>query len=632
MPLPKAMFLPASTGRKAVPGIMAPIRRGVTVLFLLSFLLPATAQEMDREPDTSMTIYEKIEEFSKKGKVLRWIHGAIFVPPETEKLPPAPNVPSRRVNPYEKYKGRVIRRIEVDVTDPFGYVLEDTASRATNGLQRIGNKMHRKTRPVVIRNLLLIRPYDRLDPLKVTESERMLRTSPAVNDARITVIPVGGRKDSVDVRVRVLDRWSIDAGADGDLSRANLRVTERNLLGLGQELEQRAVVNFQGPFLELTGHHRIYNISNTYLSSYLHYQRTELVDRIGIQLDRPFFSPLARWAGGFSSSKTWIRTPLVRTSEDAPQFQRVDPVNWDTWVARSFPLDAGSESGRLSSFIVGARLGLLRYDTRPYDPVTSNDIYQNSTLLLFSGGLSQRQYYKERYLFRFGLTEDVPEGFLLKVTTGLRKLERSANMPYIGAEIARGRNYERFGYLTYEFGYGTFIGREGIFDGTLRAGITYFSDLVTFGRWHLRQFVRANTTLGFAKPAYSRLNLNVENMYGFESYSISGTTRTLVNLETVAYAPWDLIGFRIAPVLLMGFGVLGDEGEPYLSGQVLSSFTLGLLVRNERLLMNTFEVSLSFYPFIPETGDPLWRHNAFSNFNTRTRDFNFTSPSMIGYY
>ena len=138
--------------------------------------------------------------------------------------------------------------------------------------------------------------------------------------------------------------------------------------------------------------------------------------------------------------------------------------------------------------------------------------------------------------------------------------------------------------------------------------------------------------LGFAKPVFSRLNLNVDQMYGFESNVISGTHRSTLSFETVAYAPWDLIGFRIAPVLLVGLGVLNDEHEAYLSGRVHSSFTLGILIRNERLLMNTFEVALSFYPFIPELDGSLWEHNAFTNFNTGVRDLDFTSPYLIGYH
>src|SRR5690606_30581389 len=247
-------------------------------------------------------------------------------------------------------------------------------------------------------------------------------------------------------------------------------------------------------------------------------------------------------------------------------------------------------------------------------------------------GLSQRQYYKERFLFRFGLTEDVPEGLLIRFIGGMQKRESFVNMPYLGAEVARGRHYAGLGYLAIDLGHGICFSTNGPHDATFRGGFTYFSDLFDFGRWHLRQFVRGQSVLGFAKPVFSRLNLNVEQMYGFESNVISGTHRSTLSFETVAYAPWDLIGFRIAPVLLVGLGVLNDEHETYLSGRVHSSFTLGILIRNERLLMNTFEVALSFYPFIPEEDGALWRHNAFTNFNTGVRDFNFTSPYLIGYH
>ena len=42
----------------------------------------------------------------------------------------------------------------------------------------------------------------------------------------------------------------------------------------------------------------------------------------------------------------------------------------------------------------------------------------NTSLFLVGAGISQQQFYKDRYLFRFGLTEDVPEGLLLRVNTG----------------------------------------------------------------------------------------------------------------------------------------------------------------------------------------------------------------------
>ncbi len=599
----------------------------------LSMIGVCTAQE-DQVTDTTPAIYDKIEEFSKKGKVWRWIHSAIFVPADPQRPPAAPNVPPRRVNPYARYKDKVVRKIIIHTLDPFGYTVEDTIQHPTNGLQRIGNRLHRTTRPVIVRNLLLVKNFDRLDPLKVTESERVLRASPAVNDARITVVPAGVGRDSVDLVVRVLDRWTLDAGADGDLSRVNLRATERNLLGLGQELEQRATIRFNERLFEWGGHHRVYNISNSYISSFINYELTELRDVIGINLNRPFYSPLARWAGGFAASKTWLRIPDARLREEEPPvYERLEPRNVDLWLAHGIPLEKDDEeSGRLSSLVAGARFMATRHDARLSPVLDPFGAFRDETVFLVGVGLSQRQYYKERYLFRFGLTEDVPEGLLVRFTAGVRKREGLANMPYLGAEWARGRNYDGFGYFGYELGYGTFFDRRGIFDGTLRSGISYFTDLISFGRWHLRQFVRAGMVMGFRKPDFSRLHLNVEQMYGFQSHQLYGTHRAILNLETVAYAPWDLIGFRIAPVFLLGFGMLTEEQEPLLSGRVHSSFTLGILVRNERLLMNTFEVALSFYPYVPEENGALWRHNAFTNFNTGLRGFDFTQPTLIGYH
>ncbi len=602
-------------------------------LLLLCYMAAAQSSHAQDQPaDTTETIYEKIERFSKKRKVTRWIHSTIFVPPEPDQAPPAPAVPSRRVNPHDQYAGKIIRRIDVDVYDPFGYTVEDTIPRETNGLQRSGNRFHAKTKRAIIRNLLLIKPHEKLDPLKTVESERILRTSPAINDARILIVPAGLNSDSVDVVVRVLDRWSLDVGADGDLSSATVRATERNLLGLGHELEQRMTFRFDQQFLRMRGHHRVYNIGNSYISSFASYMITEDRDHAGISLQRPFYSPLTEYAGGLAFSKTWIRSPIAFVAGEPVEFDRIDPVNLDTWAARSFPLEKdGPESGRISNIVLGARYAQTRYHERPPPERDIFGVYRDNSLFLVGVGLTQRQYYKERYLFRFGLTEDVPEGLMMRFIAGVQKRQQMVNMPYVGAELARGRHYERFGYLNLEVGYGTFFSPSGIFDGTFRSGFTYFSDLAPIGRWHIRQFVRGESVMGFSKPGFSRLTLNVENMYGFQSYQISGVHRTILNFETVAYAPWDLIGFRIAPVFLMGFGILNEEGQAYLSGRVHSSYTLGILVRNERLLLNTFEVALSFYPFVPEEAGPLWRHNAFTNFNTGTRDFNFVSPHIIGY-
>src|SRR5436190_19749504 len=149
-----------------------------------------------RAQEDSTALYRKIHDYSQKHGVTRWIYQTIFAEPETGKKPPAPKTPSRRVNPVERHRGKIVRSIQVIVTDPFGYTVDDTTKAPVAWIQKAGNSVHRTSRHYVIKDLLLVRRFDALDPLKVAESERLLRASPIVTEARITVERETGSKDS----------------------------------------------------------------------------------------------------------------------------------------------------------------------------------------------------------------------------------------------------------------------------------------------------------------------------------------------------------------------------------------------------------------------------------------------------
>ena len=138
--------------------------------------------------------------------------------------------------------------------------------------------------------------------------------------------------------------------------------------------------------------------------------------------------------------------------------------------------------------------------------------------------------------------------------------------------------------------------------------------------------------LGFGKPVYSRINLNGDQLYGFSSDLVSGAHKEVFRFETVAYAPYNILGFRFAPALLYGFGTIGEEGDPLFSGRLYNAITLGILVRNENLLVNTFEVSLSFYPFLPEENGGVLEVGSFNSFSLQPPNFTFTQPDVVGYY
>lgn len=594
---------------------------------LLSCVL-ITASTVNAQAD-STALYKKIERVSERHKVTRWLYHAIFIPPAQIVDPNAPARSKRRVDPYARYTGRIVRRVEVHVLDPFGHSVDDTAKAPAVWYQRLGNSLHRSTRSRVIKDLILVEPGDTLSSLAITESERVLRTSPGVNDARINLLPVKGRRDSVDVMVIVLDKWSIGVNTGLDLSAGDLSVIDHNFLGLGQELQQGVFYSPDSPEVGLFGHHAIFNIGRSHISSSLSYSTSGSADALGLSLDRPFYSPLARWGGGLTINQSWNLLRYNVPDSADPAVFKLRPFSLDTWFGWSVPLvRERSFEGQSSNIVLGARYVLTRFMDRPPGTFDEPRRFQDSERYLFSVGLSLRQYYKERYLFRFGLNEDVPEGLFASITTGFRRQELGGDQPYIGAEATVARNTERYGYISTSLAYGTYVKDGSATESNLRAELMYFTDPLRLGNWHVRQFVRAHAVVGFAQPSYARITFAGDEIFGLDSDPLGGTRKLVLNLETVAYAPYDLLGFRFAPVLRIGFGALSEEHQGLLSGRIYSAFEVGLLVRNENLLFKTFELSIGYFPIQPGGGSNL-QVNPYNNVDLRARDLAFTRPAEV---
>jgi len=612
-------FRPQRAAGRSVRG------RSWLLALLVGLSLSSRAQD-------STTLYRDIQRYADRSRFTRWVHGTIFVQSERGEEPPAPGTPVRRTNPLLPYEGRMVRTVDVEVLDPFGNDLTDSLARPTAWIQRAGNSLHRRTREYLVREFVLVKKNEAFDPLEAAESERLLRASPMVNDALVQVVPVNGGMDTVDVRVIVLDKWSIEAWGDISASSGTFTLIDRNLLGLGQELQVRPTVTTDKLLDRMEVQHAVYNIKGTYISTLVNYARTELTERIGLRLDRPFYSPLARWAGGFGISHAWNTVPVTDTVGELLRTDELEPKDLDTWIGRSFPLaQAKGDPARSSAIVAGLRYAGTRYVQRPAIDSTGLSAYPKSDRVLLSLGLSVRQYYRDRCLYRFGAVEDVPEGMLVKLTGGFRDREAEQRLGYTGIEFSRGRHYRHFGYATVLLGYGTFWEKGEMTDATLSMSFRYFSDLFRVERWYLRQFVTLAAAYIDRKSSTERLNINGDQLYGFNSASVSGTHRELLKFETVAYAPYHLLGFRFAPVLLAGFGTIGNTSDPVLSGRIHTSLGLGILIRNENLLVKTFEVSFSFYPYVPEEDGWVFDVGRYRNFTNRLNDFAFTQPNVVGY-
>jgi hypothetical protein len=603
------------------------ITRGKIILLL--FLVFASRISLAQKHD-SLNFYEKIKRVADKSKFATLIYQSVFVEPKPTEYPSSPESKEEKiVNPYIKYEGSVIRKINIKVYDPFGHSITDTTEHKLNFIQKTGNRLHIKSKHWVIQNKFLFKINDTLNPLSLSETERLLRQSIYVNDARIFVSGVPNT-DSVDVNVIVLDESpSFINGAVTDVS-GNASYTNQNLLGFGQQFQQ--YVGFTKPdLMDYSGYYNVANIDHTYISSRIAYATNKDGTSIGLSFDRPFYSPLTKWAGGINVNKSWKYYPYTDSTNGELKKFLLQSTGYDVWAGKSFKINSRRRFfNQSTNIIVGERYYANVFDERPSFAIDKQKTNLGTYSFIGNVGLSVQQFYKEKFIYRFGANEDVPHGFILQFLYGATKREFNDTRYYTGMEIARALHIKE-GYFSATLSYGIFFNKYSANDITANFKMNYFCDLYRIGKWYFREFVNYNFVIGMNKMPSERVTLSSGELYGFNPGSLSGTSKMVMNIETVAYAPYNLAGFRFAPVLLIGGGMIGDQNNNLLQSNLYQAYALGLMVRNENLLINTFEISFGAYPFLPDGHNNVFKLNPIAGFTLRVRVFSISKPSFISY-
>jgi hypothetical protein len=245
-------------------------------------------------------------------------------------------------------------------------------------------------------------------------------------------------------------------------------------------------------------------------------------------------------------------------------------------------------------------------------------------------GISSRRYVQDKYIFKFGITEDVPVGKVFNLTGGYQQKSHNERF-YLGARVSMGYYYP-WGYLSSNFEYGTFFHHSNLEEGVFTAGVNYFTGIIEMGKWKFRQFVKPQFIMGFNRFSSDSLTLNEGyGLNGFHSTALKGTSRILLTLQSQSYAPWNFIGFRFGPFMNCTLGMLADEKTGFKNSRVYSQIGIGILVKNESLVLNTFQISISFYPQIPGIGNSIFKINSFSTGDFGFRDFEIGKPSPVVY-
>ena len=599
------------------------------LLFFVSFFINGIVlAQIEPAKKDSTQVYKKLESFSGRSKFNKFMYRLIFKPvqkPQGKRtFEPDHNLLIRK--PYSFFEGKIIRQINVITLDPFGYSVEDTTETTQNFLFDVGNKLHIKSQNITIRNLLLIHRNQIFDSLKVKESERLIRSMGYVSNVSFIIVNVPNSKDSVDINIRELDNWSLVPKAIISTSRNTVNMDDKNFMGFGHEFQNIFTRNFSSGINAFQTSYTIPNIRNTYINSILLYK----IDgnhnfTRSLQFDRPFYSPLAIWAAGAYLSTQLSKDSLkVANSPYVPLNLKFDTQ--DYWAAKAFRVFKGNtEEERVTNLIVSLRYLRVRYFERPaevYDPM---HFYSNEDFYMAGVGISSRKYFQDKYVYNYGIIEDIPVGKVYCLTGGYQ-IKNNIIRRYLGLQYSIG-NYHSWGYMSYNIVFGTFFHASKIEQGVVTGSINYFTHLFEIGKWKFRQFVKPQITIGITRTVNDSLTLKDGNgLDGFNSADLSGTKRLLFSLQTQSYAPWNLIGFHFGPYLVYSMGMLGSGAKGFRNSKLYSEIGLGVLIRNENLVISTFQFSISFYPSIPGAGLDVFKINAFNTTDFGLTDFVIGKP------
>ncbi|HMG82276.1 MAG TPA: hypothetical protein VK559_04515 [Ferruginibacter sp.] len=577
---------------------------------------------------------------------------------------PSPETVVKTVNPYLKFAGKTIRSIEF-LSIGFDRNINDTTLIRKDLGERIGEAFHRTTRVKVIQHDLLFKEGDHVYPYLLADNERLLRSQPYLSDARILVIMDPESKGAVDVIVITKDVFSIavttidvSQGGFSGLQRGKVIARDENFTGSGSRIQGGVYYddqrkdqfgylgeiirrNIKGSFINWDMSYNNFNGSFSGSGN----QETYILSNF----DKPLASEFMHWTGGLDLSYRNNLTSLYATndtpaiSNNRTKFERLykyDYYDVDAWYgynigSRNF-LYTNAEA-RYHKFI--ALRGIdKQFITLPDSVYQNHYEYVSTKAVLGELSVFKQTLYKTTFIYGFGLTEDVPEGFSASLIggwtdevgvgrdTGISEQKHERQAPYYGiaTEIT---------HFTKKGSYYDITLREGGYSNHGFQDIGVLLNVLHFTRlrkmtptWFNRFFV----TAGFAKQINPDTLLTQPLMlqsqsYGLPRYNYSSSilptqVRTTINFEADFYNNVKHAGFKFAPFAFADVSVLTPYNEEINLDpkNVYPEVGIGFRTRNDNLIFGTIQVKFYYFlhtdpsqpPYIDVSTNPIFRFNS----------------------
>ncbi|MCG3205312.1 MAG: Outer membrane protein assembly factor BamA [Elusimicrobia bacterium] len=493
-----------------------------------------------------------------------------------------------------------ISRITIRGTDIFDF---ETQTYLRKFPYTTINFLHIQTKEHVIKNELLFKVGDKVDPFLLSETERNLRALSFIRAARVAQFPQ--RDGTVALVVYVNDSWTTEPqfnlGGQNSIESTEIGFKEKNLFGLGKNVS----------FFYEEGENfiqREYNYTDPrFLGSRWQLKgglinRTEAKQR-DISMERPFYSIDTKWSGRMSHD---YAESVIDEFENNKQVSRFAQTKETTELTAAAKIGGGRD--------VISRTGLRWRKTQiNYERIDqtslNRSIPEDAQLqtIFVDLNLQQNEFFEATHLEKMTRVEDFNKGPILRLSPGVSPRELNGTKHQTESEATFEsriflKNRHMFHQSYLYSGRNTFEKSEN-----QRYGIKWKYYYLPNHKHTL--VVHSRADWGHKLDPDSQIELGGENgLRAFEADSIVGNKGWVFNIEDRMFFVDEVFSlFSLGGVVFYDMGYVWAKENPVALSQLRSDMGAGLrigLTRSSNEVIIRFD--LSYRHQVDNPGDSHW--------------------------
>jgi len=501
---------------------------------------------------------------------------------------------------YRTFENKTIGSITIKSLEVFGPDFTDTSKTTKVWIEKAANKLHTKSNLFVIRKNLWIKEGQALDANLMMDNERLLRSLPYLKDVRIIITPWPFNEDVVDILILTKDVFSFGAtGEIGNFNQGEIGIYDKNILGIGHEVGTKLVVNTnKTPNIGYEAYYTVNNVRGNFINFTAGYANTYVREGFYLSLQRDFLRPKSVYAGGLTVNRSFKSFNVNLNDLVTTEF----PLNYiylDGWYGRRLKHRINPSDDRFQVNLSG-RIRYESFFARPAPDLNNDQYFANSTFYLASVSFSKRTYVRDHLVYSYGITEDIPKGYLHEIVMGYDHNEFGDRW-YSHLFLSTGNLFHNKTFYFYtSLGIGSFWNSTGLEQGLTDFKINFISPLFKVLNVQSRQFIKLDYIRGINRFDIEDLWLrNSEGIRGFGSRIGKGKQRLTLNIENVFFQNRTILNFQTAIFTFFDLGLIGDADKSVLNQDHYAGLGVGLRIRNENLVFNTIQIRLAFYPYHP---------------------------------